>query len=154
MTRANSIVLAAAFVAAGAVPLSPAHAADPVYRCTVNGRVLYSDEPCSPRAREVTVDDARTPAQRKDAEATAKREAKLAKSMRGERLRDERAARANARPSGIRSDSQAGVEYSNTSGKVKKTVKAAPKRRTDIDESMPIYIDVPKAKEQPAPVRR
>jgi hypothetical protein len=155
MVRANPIVLAAAFVAVGVMTLPPpVHATKSVYRCKVAGRVLYSDEPCGVQAREVAVDDARSPAQRTAAEAAAKREAALANKMRRERLEDERAARANARPSGIRSGSQAGVEYSNASGKVTKTVKEAPKRRTDIDESMPIYIDVPKAKDQPAPVRR
>ncbi len=153
MARANPFALAAVVIAMGAMTL-PAHANKSVYRCSVNGRITYSDEPCGAQAREVAVDDARTPAQRKDAESAAKREAALATKLRRERLQSERTARANARPSGIRSGSQAGVEYSNASGKVTKTVKPAPKRRTDIDESMPIYIDVPKPKEQPATVRR
>lgn len=150
------LVLLAASVAAVLVIWTSAHAASTVYRCTVNGRVTFADEPCGVASQAKVVDDSRTAQQRKDAEDAAKREASLARQMRRDRLENERIARSNPRrsPAGIRSGSQASVEYSNANGKITKKVKPAAKRRTDIDESMPIYIDVPKSKEQPAPVRR
>lgn len=151
-------VVAAASIAGVVLALSSfsTYAASTVYRCTVNGRVIFSDEPCGAQSRATVVDDSRTEQQRKEAEATAKREAALASQLRRERLEDERVARTNARrgPAGIRPSSQARVEYSNANGKITKKVKPAAKKRTDIDESMPIYIDVPKSKEQPAPIRR
>jgi hypothetical protein len=153
----SHFVFAAASIAAVVALSTPsAHAAGTVYRCTVNGRVTFSDEPCGAQPRGAIVDDARTPAQRKEAEEVARRDAALARQMRRDRLENERIARTNSRrgPSGIRPTAQPSVEYSNTGGKVTKTVKPGAKRRTDIDESMPIYIDVPKSKEQPASVRR
>ena len=151
-------VVVAASIAALVLTLSTtaAHAASTVYRCNVNGRVVFSDEPCGAQSRATVVDDSRTPEQRREAQDAARREAALARQMRRDRLDDERIARTNARrgPSGIRPSSQASVEYSNSGGKITKKVKPGTKPRTDIDESMPIYIDVPKSKEQPAPVRR
>lgn len=150
------LVLIAASLAAMLAVSTPAHAASTVYRCTVNGRITFSDEPCGVASKATVVDDSRTAQQRKDAEDAASRESALARQMRRDRLENERIARSNPRrgPAGIRSGSQANVEYSNANGKITKKVKPAAKKRTDIDESMPIYIDVPKSKEQSAPVRR
>ncbi len=142
-----------AFAAALATLLalsSAAHAANTVYRCNVAGRTVYADEPCGTKAREVAVDDSRTDGQRAQAKDAAKREAAMGKQMRRERLQEEKVARSlqrqgpsNARPT-QRTRDQASVEYSNASGKVTKTLK--PKKGPGFDDSMPIYIDVPKAK--------
>jgi hypothetical protein len=150
------LALLTASLAAALVVSASAHAASTVHRCTVNGRVTFSDEPCGPASRTTVVDDSRTDQQRKDAQDAAKRESALARQMRRDRLENERIARSNPRrgPAGIRSGPSASVEYSNAGGKITKKVKPAAKKRTDIDESMPIYIDVPKSKEQPAPARR
>lgn len=154
----SHFVVAAASIAGVVLALSATatHAASTVYRCTVNGRVTFSDEPCGAQSRATVVDDSRTEQQRKEAEDTAKREAALARQLRRDRLEDERVARTNARrgPAGVKPSSQASVEYSNANGKITKKVKPAAKKRTDIDESMPIYIDVPKSREQPAPIKR
>jgi hypothetical protein len=150
------VVTAASIAAVIALSTTSAQAAGTVYRCNVNGRVTFSDEPCGAQPRAAIVDDSRTPQQRKEAEEVARREAALARQMRRDRLEDERVARTNTRrgPAGIRPSSQSSVEYSNNGGKITKKVKPGAKQRTDIDESMPIYIDVPKSKEQSATVRR
>jgi hypothetical protein len=150
MDRAASLAIAVAttlFITAALTPAS-AEAAKEVYRCTVNGKVLYADEPCSSQAREVMVNDSRSTEQRQDAEAAARREATMARQMRRDRIEDERiAARDKRGAAGIKPAprSSGGVEYSNTSGKVTKNVRAR-KESPKFDDAMPIYIDVPKPK--------
>lgn len=67
--------------------------AETVYRCN-DGR-SYSQQPC-PSGQPVQVDDARTPVQRQQAQATAHREAALANDMERERQAREAAPGANA----------------------------------------------------------
>ena len=59
-----------------------------VFRCTVDGRVTYSDAPCK-TGTEINADDSRSETQRKAAEANVKRDEKMADKMRRERLADE-----------------------------------------------------------------
>jgi hypothetical protein len=82
--RHAALLLALGLAAAGAA------AADTVYRCGPEGRD-YSTTPCAD-GKVVPVDDSRTPAQRHDAEAVARRDAKLAAQMTHEREAREAAA--------------------------------------------------------------
>ncbi len=148
MDRAASLAIATTLFLAAAAATTSAEAAKEVYRCTVNGKVLYADEPCSSQAREVMVNDSRSAEQRKDAETAARREATMARQMRRDRIEDEKiAARDKRGAAGIKpaTRSSGGVEYSNTSGKVTKNVRAR-KESPKFDDAMPIYIDVPKSK--------
>ena len=139
-----SPALTALVLAATIFAMAPAQAAGSVYRCTVNGKVLYADEPCSNQAREVSVNDTRSREQRQDAQESARREAAMARQMRRDRLEEERLAAKDKRgPAGIHSTG--GVEYSNAGGKVTKTVKPR-KTGPKFDDAMPIYIDVPTKK--------
>jgi hypothetical protein len=60
------------------------HAAQPIYRCGPDGRI-YSDVPC-PDGRSVAVDDARTPEQRRQAEAVAGSMRSLGDALERDRL--------------------------------------------------------------------
>jgi hypothetical protein len=82
MKRLPAVVVAALVLAASA-----AHATSTeVYRCGPEGRD-FSATPCA-EGKALRVDDSRTPAQQHEAEAAARREARLA-----ERLTQERQAR-------------------------------------------------------------
>jgi hypothetical protein len=67
-------------------PSRPAPAGS-AYRCTdAGGKVSYSQLPCGPDADTLHVADARSPAQRKQAEQMRIRDAKLARSLRKARM--------------------------------------------------------------------
>ncbi len=76
------------------VTVGHAQAANPVYRCEEQGRVVYADEPCAKgsRASMVNVDDKRTPQERQAAQEVTQREARFAREARAQRLADERTA--------------------------------------------------------------
>jgi len=84
----------AGLVAATAVALPVA--AQTVYRCGPDGR-SYSQQPCA-EGKAVSVGDARSDAQRREAEATAGRDARTARMLERERLAARPAASA---PAGI-----------------------------------------------------
>ena len=93
-TRAR-IALMACMAGASLLALTPGSAdAGPqkVFRCGPDGRI-YSQTPCKEGdGYEVNAVDKRTPEQRKDADAAAKREAASVEKLRQERLAQERAA--------------------------------------------------------------
>ena len=69
---------------------STSMAATTVYRCGQDGRE-YSQAPC-PSGQALTVEDARSPEQRQQAQDAARREAKLGEQLTGDRLARESAA--------------------------------------------------------------
>lgn len=99
MTRPTGMASAArratacvgALLLGAAAPAALAAPPQTVYRCGPDGRV-YSQTPCTD-GRPVTVDDARTPGQRREAADVARREAKTAQQLADERRQREAAAR-------------------------------------------------------------
>jgi len=88
----NALIACCALAVVLAAPA--ARAAETVYRCGPEGRE-YSSSPC-PGGQALQVDDGRTAAQRKQAQAAARREAKLADSLSRERVAREKAERKGA----------------------------------------------------------
>jgi hypothetical protein len=73
------------------VGAAPALAQKKVYRCTVNGHIVYADAPCKDPT-EIDADDSRTDAQRRAAREDVKREEQMADKMARERRAREAAA--------------------------------------------------------------
>ncbi len=88
----NALIACCALATALAAPA--ASAAETVYRCGPEGRE-YSSSPC-PGGQALQVADGRTAAQRKQAQAVARQDAKLAERLSRDRVAREKAERKGA----------------------------------------------------------
>lgn len=100
--------------------------AETVYRCGPEGRE-YSATPCAD-GKALQLDDSRTPAQQRDAQAAAHREAKQAEQM----ARERKAREAAAVKTAVRIGPAPAASSPGHGGKKKKKPKTKPDRSSDL----------------------